>query len=107
MLFSNQFSQEKLTQFRHLTHRETFQQSFTHSFVINQHDDVELKMYFKHERSNLSCSNRWLGIRFIVEIMTHDIDEKNRFHHVRESEKATLDVSTKRIASDYTIEIEN
>ena len=64
-------------------------------------------MYFKHERSNLSCSNRWLGIRFIVEIMTHDIDEKNRFHHVRESEKATLDVSTKRIASDYTIEIEN
>ena len=48
-------------------------------------------MYFKHERSNLSCTNRWLGIRFIVEIMSHDIDEKNRFHHVRESEKATLD----------------
>ena len=91
VLFSNQFSQEKLTQFRHLTHRETFQQSFTHSFVINQHDDVELKMYFKHERSNLNCTNRWLGIRFIVEIMTLDIDEKNRFHHVRESEKAPLD----------------
>ena len=69
VLFSNQFSQEKLTQFRLLTHGETFQQSFTHSFVINQHDDVELKMYFKHERSNLSCTNRWLGIRFVVEIV--------------------------------------
>lgn len=69
VLFSNQFSQEKLTQFRLLTHRETFQQSFIHSFVINQYDYAELKMYFKHERSNSSCSNRWLGIGFIVEII--------------------------------------
>ena len=69
VLFSNQFSQEKLTQFKLLTHRETFQQSFIHSFVINQYDDAELKMYFKHERSNSNCSNRWLGIRFIVEIV--------------------------------------
>ena len=49
---------EKSTQFRHLTHRETFQQSCIHSFVINQYHDAELKMYFKHERSNSSCSNR-------------------------------------------------
>ena len=69
VLFSNQFSQEKLTQFRLLTRRETFQQSFIHSFVINQYDDAELKMYCKHERSNSNCSNRWLGIRFIVEIV--------------------------------------
>lgn len=65
VLFSNQVQ----SRIRLLTHRETFQQSFIHSFVINQYDDAELKMYFKHERSNSSCSNRWLGIACIVEII--------------------------------------
>ena len=28
---------------------------------------------------------------YLGDYKTHDIDEKNRFHHVRESEKAPLD----------------